>query len=102
MMDKSSMDELTNTENLNSELREIFIHKLEVMVGTAQAYRVDESPIAGKKLADLLKTLEQATEEAGTDRLVTVLPLLIELVADSIVELIAENNRRLLNVLSPG
>ena len=101
-MDKHGMDELTNSENLNSELRAIFIHKLEVMVGTAQAYRVDESPMAGKKLADLLKTLEQATEEAGTDRLVTILPLLIELVADSIVELIAENNRRLLSAMTSG
>jgi hypothetical protein len=100
-MDKDKMDELTETENLNAELRAIFMHKLEVMVGTAQAYKIDESPIAGRKLADLLKTLEQATEEAGTDRLVTILPLLIELVADSIVELIAENNRRLISALSP-
>ena len=99
-MDNSRIDELTSVENLNAELQDIFTHKLEVLVGTAQAYKVDESPIAGRKLADLLKTLEQTTEEAGADRLVTILPLLMELMTDSIVELIAENNRRLLESIA--
>ena len=98
-MDKQRIEELTSVEYLNAELKGIFIHKLEVLVGTAQAYRVDESPVAGKKLADLIKTLEQATAEAGADRLITILPLLVELVADSLVELIADNNRRLLELL---
>ncbi len=98
-MDKQRTEELTSIEYLNAELKGIFIHKLEVLVGTAQAYRTDESPVAGKKLADLIKTLEQATAEAGADRLITILPLLVELVADSLVELIADNNRRLLDLL---
>jgi len=98
-MDKRRRDKLTSVEDLSTEMREIFMHKLEVLVGTAQAYKVDESPIAGRKLADLLKTLEEATEEAGADRLVVIFPLLVELVADSIVELLAENNRRLLELL---
>ncbi len=98
-MDKQRIEELTSIEYLNAELKGIFIHKLEVLVGTAQAYRTDESPVAGKKLADLIKTLEQATAEAGADRLITILPLLVELVADSLVELIADNNRRLLDLL---
>jgi hypothetical protein len=105
------MEELTNADYLNSELQDIFLHKLEVLVGTAQAYVTmlvgtaqayvtNESPIAGRKLADLLKTLEEATEEAGADRLMTILPLLVELVADSLVELIADNNRRLLELMA--
>jgi hypothetical protein len=52
------------------------------------------------KLADLFKSLEEAAEEAGADRLVTILPLLVELVADSLVELIADNNRKLLAAIS--
>ena len=93
-------EELTSVEHLGAELKSIFIHRLEVLVATAQAYKTDESPIAGKQLADLIATLEQATEEAGADRLVAILPLLVELVADSLVELIACNNRRLLGALS--
>jgi hypothetical protein len=99
-MDKRTIEELTNIDYLNSELRDIFLHKLEVLVGTAQAYVTNESPIAGGKLADLLKTLEEATEEAGADRLIIVLPLLVELMADSLVELIVDNNRRLLDLLA--
>jgi hypothetical protein len=98
-MDKQQILELTSPEYLDAELKEIFTHRLEVLVGTAQAYKVDESPVAGKKLADLLETLQQATEEAGADRLVTIYPLLVELVADSIVELMAENNRRIIELL---
>ena len=98
-MDNQRIEELTSVECLNAELKGIFIHKLEVLVGTAQAYITDESPVAGMKLADLIKTLEQATAEAGADRLITILPLLVELVADSLVELIADNNRRLLDLL---
>jgi hypothetical protein len=98
-MDKKRTEELTSPEHLNAELQQIFIHKLEVLVGTAQAYKTDESPVAGKQLAELLRSLEQATEEAGADRLITILPLLIELVANSLVELIAENNRRLLELI---
>ena len=99
-MDRRRMEELTNADYLNSELQDIFLHKLEVLVGTAQAYVTNESPIAGRKLADLLKTLEEATEEAGADRLMTILPLLVELVADSLVELIADNNRLLLELMA--
>jgi hypothetical protein len=98
-MDKRQIAELTSPEHLDAELKEIFTHRLEVLVGTAQAYKTDESPVAGKKLADLLETLQQATEEAGADRLVTIYPLLVELVADSIVELMAENNRRIIDLL---
>jgi len=98
-MDKKSKDELTSSEYLNTQLKDIFIHRLEVLVGTAEAYKTNESPIAGKKLADLISTLQKATEEAGADRLITILPLLVELVADSIVELIADNNRHLLELL---
>lgn len=99
-MDERTIDELSNARQLSAELRGIFLHKLEVLIATAQAYRTDESPIAGKQLADLIASIEQAAEEAGTDRLITILPLLVELVADSLVELIAENNRRILSALA--
>ncbi len=99
-MDGASTDELTNSQYLSARLISIFMHRIEVLVATAQAYRTDESPHEGKKLADLIKTLEDVTAEAGADRLVTMLPLLIELVADSLVELIAENNDRLLKALA--
>ena len=101
-MDERRIEELTSVEYLSAELRGIFLHRLEVLMATAQAYRTDESPVAGKKLADLLAALEQATEEAGADRLMIVLPLLVELIADSLVELIAENNRRLVELLPRG
>jgi len=101
-MDMRDIAELTEPEHLDARLREIFTHRLEMLVGTAQAYKVDESPVAGGKLADLFKTLQEATEEAGTDRLVAILPLLVELVAASLVELIAENNRRLLAAMPKG
>lgn len=99
-MDTRNIEELTESQYLSAQLKEIFSHKLELIVGTAQAYRVDESPIAGRKLANLFKSLEEATEEAGADRLVTILPLLVELVADSLVELIADNNRKLLAAIA--
>ncbi len=99
-MDKQEMEQLTSAEHLSAELRGIFIDRLKLLVGTAQAYKTNESPIAGKKLADVIQLLERTTEEAGADRLITILPLLVELVADSLVELIAENNRRLLSAMS--
>jgi len=95
-MDARDIAELTDPDLLDARLKEIFAHRLEIIVGTAQAYKVDASPVAGGKLADLFKALQEAREEAGTDRLVAILPLLMELVADSLVELMAENNRRLL------
>lgn len=95
-MDKKTIEELTNADLLSVEMQNIFLHKLEVMAATAKAYRTDESPVSGKKLAELIKSMEQATEEAGANKLISMLPILIELVANSLVELIANNNRRLL------
>lgn len=100
-MDGQTARELTSAEYLSSQLKGIFIHKLEILVATAKAYQTDESPTEGRKLADLIVTLENATKEAGADRLLTILPLLLELVTDSLVELIADNNRRLLGILGP-
>ena len=99
-MNKKTIEELTSKDYLAAELQEIFLYKLEIMAGTAKAYRTDESPVAGKRLADLIKLVEKATEEAGADKLVSILPILIELVASSIVELIAENNRKLVDILA--
>ncbi|MBE0481447.1 MAG: hypothetical protein IBX68_10775 [Dehalococcoidia bacterium] len=101
-MDMEGLDALTDPEYLNAKLQDIFFHNIELLVGTAQAYRTDESPVAGKKLAGLIQTLEETTQEAGTDRLVVILPLLVEVVADSLVELMAENNRRLIEAFSRG
>ncbi len=99
-MCSASRDDLTNSQYLSGRLISIFMHRLDILVATAQAYKTNESPQEGKRLADLVSTLEEVTAEAGHDRLVTMLPLLIELVADSLVELMAENNQRLLETLS--
>ncbi len=99
-MDKRTIEELTNAELLSAEMQNIFLRKLELMAATAKAYRTDESPVSGGKLAELIKSMEQATEEAGANKLVSVLPILIELVANSLVELMADNNRRLLEAVS--
>ena len=98
-MDGETARELTSVDYLSSRLKGIFVHKLEILAATARAYQTDESPTEGRKLADLIATLENATREAGADRLLTILPLLIELVTDSLVELIADNNSRLLGIL---
>ena len=88
--------ELTSAEYLDRVLGEIIKRKLANDRGRAQAFKHDESPESGSELAEFITAFQKIDVNDRT----VLLHYIIKLLSESIVELIAENNRRLLRLLS--
>ena len=98
-MDKETrkeIRELTSTEYLDGLLADLIKQKLDTDRARAAAFKDGESPKTGSELADFVAA---AQEMDISDRTLS-LHYIVKLLGESIVELIAENNRRLLRLLS--
>ena len=98
-MDKETRDEikkLTSAEYLDRLLGDIVKRKLDKDRGRVEAFKHGESPKSGGELADFMAAFQNIDI---SDRTV-LLHYITKLLGESIVELIAENNRRLLRLLS--
>ena len=93
---KKEIEELTSAEYLDRALGEIVKRKLDKDRGRAQAFIHDESPESGGELAEFIAAFQKIEVSDRT----LLLHYIIKLLGESIVELIAENNRRLLRLLS--
>ena len=82
---------LTSAEYLDNKAREIYERKLNQLMGTMQAALHGESPKAAEEFAELGALLH----EYG-DKLNMLFPFLLNLVIESVVELLAANNEQLL------
>jgi len=82
---------LTSTKYLDDRAREIYKRKLDQLMGTMQAASHGESPQAAEGFAEIGTLLH----EYG-DRLNMLFPFLLNLVIESIVELLATNNKQLI------
>ena len=93
---KKEIAELASVKYLDRLLADIIKRKLDTDRARAAAFRDDESPESGSELADFVVALQ---EMDMSDRTLS-LHYVVKLLGESIVELIAENNRRLLRLLS--
>jgi len=93
---RKEIGKLTSAEYLDRALGDIVKRKLANDRGRVQAFKHDESPESGSELADFIATFQKIDV---SDRTI-LLHYIIKLLGESIVELIAENNRRLLRLLS--
>ena len=82
---------LTSTTYLDDRAREIYKRKLDQLMGTMQAASHGESPQAAEGFAEIGTLLH----EYG-DRLNMLFPFLLNLVIESMVELLATNNKQLI------
>lgn len=82
---------LTSTEYLDSRARQIYKRRLDQLVAAMQAARDGESPEAAAGFAEVGTLLH----EYG-DRLNLLFPFLLNLVLESVVELVATNNQQLI------
>jgi len=82
---------LTSTKYLDDRAREIYKRKLDQLMGTMQAASHGESPQAAEGFAEIGTLLH----EYG-DRLNMLFPFLLNLVIESMVELLATNNEQLI------
>ncbi|MDY6918347.1 MAG: hypothetical protein SVP26_10470 [Chloroflexota bacterium] len=82
---------LTSTDYLDNRAREIYKRRLEQLMGAMQAARHGESPEAAAGFAEVGTLLHQYG-----DRLNLLFPFLLNLVLESVVELIATNNQQLI------
>ena len=82
---------LTSTTYLDGRAREIYKRKLDQLTGTMQAASHGESPQAAEGFAEIGTLLH----EYG-DRLNMLFPFLLNLVIESMVELLATNNKQLI------
>ena len=82
---------LTSTKYLDGRAREIYKRKLDQLMGTMQAVSHGESPKAAEGFAEIGTLLH----EYG-DRLNMLFPFLLNLVIESMVELLATNNKQLI------
>ena len=98
-LDEETRDEiskLTSTEYLDRLLGGIVKRRLAKDRGRAEAFKHDESPQSGGELAGFMAAFQNIDI---SDRTI-LLHYITKLLSESIVELIAENNRRLLRLLS--
>ena len=98
-LDEETRDEirqLTSAEYLDRLLGDIVKRKLDKDRGRAEAFKHDESPQSGGELADFMDAFQNIDISDRT----LLLHYITKLLGESIVELIAENNRRLLHLLS--
>ena len=98
-MDEEARDEiskLTNAEYLDGLLGDIVKRKLAKDRGRAEAFKHGESPQSGGELADFMAAFQDIDISDRT----LLLHYITKVLGESIVELIAENNRRLLSLLS--
>ena len=98
-LDEEARDEirkLTSIEYLDSLLGDIVKRKLAKDRGRAEAFKHGESPQSGGELADFMTAFQDIDISDRT----LLLHYITKLLSESIVELIAENNRRLLRILS--
>ena len=82
---------LTSTTYIDGRAREIYKRKLDQLTGTMQAASHGESPQAAEGFAEIGTLLH----EYG-DRLNMLFPFLLNLVIESMVELLATNNKQLI------
>ncbi len=82
---------LTSTKYLDEKAREIYKRKLDQLMGTMQAASHGESPQAAEGFAEIGTLLH----EYG-DKLNMLFPFLLNLVIESMVELLATNNEQLI------
>jgi hypothetical protein len=82
---------LTSTKYLDEKAREIYKRKLDQLMGTMQAASHGESPQAAEGFAEIGTLLH----EYG-DKLNMLFPFLLNLVIESMVELLAINNEQLI------
>jgi hypothetical protein len=82
---------LTSTKYLDDRAREIYKRKLDQFMGTMQAASHGESPQAAEGFAEIGTLLH----EYG-DKLNMLFPFLLNLVIESMVELLATNNEQLI------
>ena len=82
---------LTSTKYLDDRAREIYKRKLDQLMGTMQAASHGESPQAAEGFAEIGTLLH----EYG-DKLNMLFPFLLNLVIESMVELLATNNEQLI------
>lgn len=87
---------LLDSDCLEFEWGLLFAEKLESFVSLEAAHKAGESPILGKALADVMARASQDPKGYIKD-----LPLQWMASMEAIVGLIAENNRRLLEVIAP-
>ena len=98
-MDEESGDEirqLTSAEYLDRLLGDIVKRKLDQDRGRVEAFKHDESPQSGSELADFMAAFQNIDISDRT----LLLHYITKLLSESIVELIAEDNHRLLRLLS--
>ena len=93
---RKEIGELTSAEYLDRALGEIVKRKLDNDRGRVEAFKHDESPESGSELADFIVAFQKIDISVRT----VLLHYIVKLLGESIVELIAENNRRLLRLLS--
>lgn len=93
---RKEIGELTSAEYLDRALGDIVKRRLAKDQGRAQAFKHDESPESGGELADFIAAFQRIDVNDRT----VLLHYIIKLLGESIVELLAENNRRLLRLLS--
>lgn len=82
---------LISAEYLDNRAREIYKRKLDQLMGTMQAASHGESPKAAEGFAEIGTLLH----EYG-DKLNMLFPFLLNLVIESMVELLATNNEQLI------
>jgi hypothetical protein len=82
---------LTSARYLDGKAREIYKRKLDQLMGAMQAASHGESPRAAEGFAEVGTLLHQYG-----DRLNVLFPFLLNLVLESVVELLATNNEQLL------
>ena len=93
---RKEIGELTSAEYLDRLLADIVKSKLDTDRARAAAFKDGESPETGSELAGFVVALQ---EMDINDRTLS-LHYVVKLLGESIVELIAENNRRLFRLLS--
>ena len=94
MMDEAYRTELMkliSAQYLDQKARQIYRRKLDELMGTMQAASHGESPQAAEGFAEIGALLRQYG-----DRLNMLFPFLLNLVIESMVELIATNNEQLI------
>jgi len=93
---RDEISKLTSAEYLDRLLGDIVKSKLAKDRGRAEAFKHGESPQSGGELADFMAAFQNIDISDRT----LLLHYVTKLLSESIVELIAENNRRLLRHLS--
>ena len=93
---RKEIGKLTSAEYLDRALADIVKRKLAKDQGRAEAFKHDESPQSGSELADFMAAFEKIDISDRT----LLLHYITKLLGESIVELIAGNNRRVLRLLS--